>query len=96
MMKARRLPFASALLACLGLYALVVLASPGLHHDFDCHLKSPRHCQACVANPLAPRTTATSVATDLTLLDLGQSETPADPLLPRGITPNVSGRAPPR
>jgi hypothetical protein len=95
-MKARRLPPVSALLACLGLYALVVLASPGLHHDFDCHVKSPRHCQACAANPLAPRTAATSVVAALTLLDLGKSETATETTLPRGIERNVSGRAPPR
>ena len=95
-MRARRLPPVPALLACLGLYALVVLASPGLHHDFDCHVKSPRHCQACAANPLAPRAAATSVAAELTLIDLGKSEPPAETALPRGIVRNASGRAPPR
>ena len=95
-MKARRLPSGSALLACLGLYALVVLGSPGLHHDFDCHVKSPRHCQACAANPLAPRASASSACTGLTLLDLGRNEPPPDLAPPRGITPHVSGRAPPR
>jgi hypothetical protein len=95
-MKARRLRFVSAVAVCLGLYALVVLASPGLHHDFDCHLKSPRHCQACAANPLAPRADAPSVCAGLTLLDLGNSETPPDLAPPRGVTPHVSGRAPPR
>ena len=94
-MKARRLRWLSAA-ACLGLYALVVLASPGLHHDFDCHVKSPRHCQACVANPLAPRAAATSVVADLALLDLGKSEPPSDTPLPLGSTPRLSGRAPPR
>jgi hypothetical protein len=95
-MKVRRPRPASALLACLGLYALVVLASPVLHHDFDCHLKSPRHCQACVANPLAPRAAATSVAAHLTLLDLGKSDTVRHVVLATGVAPNVSGRAPPR
>ena len=91
-MKARRLRFVSAVAVCLGLYALVILASPGLHHDFECHVKSPRHCQACAANPLAPRADATSVCAGLTLRDLGKSETPPDSLLPRGITPHASGR----
>ena len=36
-----------------GLYALVLVVSPLLHHDLDCHLKSPSHCSACTANPLA-------------------------------------------
>lgn len=34
------------------LYALVVVASPLLHHDFDCHLKSAQHCIACLSQPL--------------------------------------------
>ncbi len=39
----------------LGLYALVLVVSPLLHHDLDCHLRSPSHCSACTANPLASR-----------------------------------------
>jgi hypothetical protein len=42
-----------ALWVLLGIYALVLAASPLLHHDLECHLKSPGHCDACVANPLA-------------------------------------------
>lgn len=36
-------------------YAAVLCLSPLLHHDFDCHLKTPSHCPACTANPTAPR-----------------------------------------
>lgn len=36
-------------------YAAVLCLSPLLHHDFDCHLKTPSHCAACMANPTAPR-----------------------------------------
>jgi hypothetical protein len=39
----------------LGLYVAAILATPLLHHDFACHQKSPTHCQACTANPLASR-----------------------------------------
>jgi len=81
---------------CLGLYAAVVLASPGLHHDFDCHLKSPRHCQACVANPLAPRADCTSGAGKLSLVDLGGATNPPAVRPPTAVTPRLSGRAPPR
>ena len=35
-------------------YALVLVVSPLLHHDLDCHLTSRSHCGACTANPLAP------------------------------------------
>ena len=37
----------------LGLYALVALVAPLLHHDFECHLKSRIHCDACTASPAA-------------------------------------------
>jgi len=39
----------------LGVYALLLVASPLLHHDLACHLKSPTHCDACVAHPMASR-----------------------------------------
>lgn len=37
----------------LGLYALVALVAPLLHHDFECHLNSRAHCDACIASPAA-------------------------------------------
>jgi hypothetical protein len=41
-------------LGCLVLvYAVVLGLSPALHHDIDCHLKSPTHCSACLASPAA-------------------------------------------
>ena len=42
----------------LSLYGLLAAISPALHHDLACHVKSPGHCDACVANPLASRTVA--------------------------------------
>jgi hypothetical protein len=39
----------------LSLYALLVAISPALHHDLACHVKSPAHCDACVANSPASR-----------------------------------------
>lgn len=88
--------FRLALVVCLGLYAGVLLASPGLHHDFDCHLKTPGHCQACVANPLAPRTEPASGLGAMTLVDYGRPFGPppcnADP----APLAQPSGRAPPR
>ena len=44
-----------------GLYALLVMSAPLLHHDFACHQKSPTHCVACVSSPSAPRATAAVV-----------------------------------
>jgi len=92
----RRKAFLGALAACLGLYVVVVLASPGLHHDFDCHLKSPRHCQACAANPLAPRADSATGAGTLALVDLGGTPKPPAAQPPMGVAPRLSGRAPPR
>jgi hypothetical protein len=40
--------------ATLGLYLLVVAASPILRHDSSCDLKSPGHCTACLSSPVAP------------------------------------------
>jgi hypothetical protein len=39
----------------LGLYGLLIAVSPALHHDLACHVKSPAHCDACVANSPASR-----------------------------------------
>lgn len=39
----------------LGLYALVSIVAPLLHHDFACHLQSRPHCDACTASPEASR-----------------------------------------
>jgi hypothetical protein len=57
-------------LAVLGLYALLVLSAPVLHHDFACHQKSPTHCVACVSSPSAAR--ATTVVVTPTLTELGR------------------------
>ena len=40
-------------LVVLGLFALVTLVAPLLRHDFECHLKSRMHCDACTASPTA-------------------------------------------
>ena len=44
-----------AVLCGLLVYVVVLCASPILHHDLDCHLKSPAHCPGCVASPAALR-----------------------------------------
>jgi hypothetical protein len=47
-------------LAAAGLtfYGIVLAASPVLHHDLICHLKTPTHCDACHASPVAPQAVA--------------------------------------
>lgn len=34
-------------------FTLVLAVAPAFHHDFECHLKSPAHCPACLASPPA-------------------------------------------
>jgi hypothetical protein len=36
------------------LYGIALATSPLLHHDLVCHLKTPSHCDACHASPVAP------------------------------------------
>jgi hypothetical protein len=83
-------------LVCLVLvYAVVVGVSPAFHHDVECHLKSPTHCPACLANPVAsPAETAQDLAA-VSLPSAGQIERfrapcPASP----GLV-HRTGRAPP-
>jgi hypothetical protein len=92
----RSTAFLGSLAVSLGLYVAVVLASPGLHHDFDCHLKSPRHCQACAANPLAPRADSACAAGTLALIDVGRTPSTTAVRPPLAVVPRLSGRAPPR
>ncbi len=33
-------------------YLLFLAVSPLLHHDFECHVKTPSHCGACMSSPL--------------------------------------------
>jgi hypothetical protein len=43
------------LVLVLGLYGLVAFVAPLLHHDFECHLNSRLHCDACTSSPAASR-----------------------------------------
>lgn len=81
-------------LAVLGLFALVTLVAPLLHHDFECHLKSRPHCDACTASPTASKIEAGTVL----FVRVG----PFRPTVPESIEakscadgPSSPGRAPP-
>jgi len=81
-------------LVVLGLFALVTLVAPLLHHDFECHLKSRIHCDACTASPAASR-----IESGVTLfIHIG----PLRPGVPESVEakarverPSSPGRAPP-
>jgi hypothetical protein len=45
-------------LLVLGLYAIVAIATPMLHHDIGCHLESKGHCDACTSASKASRVEA--------------------------------------
>jgi hypothetical protein len=78
----------------LGLFALVTLVAPLLHHDFECHLKSRIHCDACTASPAASK-----IESGITLfVHIG----PLRPSVPESVEakacaerPSSPGRAPP-
>jgi hypothetical protein len=81
-------------LAVVGLYALLVMSAPLLHHDFACHQKSPTHCVACVSSPSAPRATAQVVVAPALselgrVVEAGRRQFRERPLL------SLPGRAPP-
>jgi hypothetical protein len=63
-------------LAILGLvaYVVVLLVSPVLHHDLACHLKTPGHCDACAASPLASRAETAAASTPPRLDGIGMVE----------------------
>jgi hypothetical protein len=79
----------------MALYALVFVASPFLHHDLECHLKTPAHCSACTASPQAPRIETVVGLAPAALPDAGRIE----PIGPSSLTPPACipnrGRAPP-
>lgn len=80
----------------IALYVLVLLVSPVLHHDFDCHQKAPGHCVSCIANPLAPRSEATVSFSPAGWVDAGQLPAPAAAVRTTVCLSSLSDRAPPR
>jgi len=80
----------------LGLYALVLVGSPALHHDLACHLKSPTHCDACTANPLASRTEVGVSLAESQLRPVGWVRAEGDVSPRHASTSASSGRSPPR
>jgi hypothetical protein len=79
----------------LAVYSVILVVSPVVHHDLACHVKSPTHCEACAANPLASRV-ETAVVTVTPVLPPAGDVVPvvhdADGVDPIRI---AAGRAPP-
>jgi len=77
------------------LYALVILVTPFLHHDFTCHDRTPGHCPACLANPPAPRAVEGVSFVPLRLPDAGRIEGASPGEAPTLALRPTPGRAPP-
>jgi hypothetical protein len=79
----------------LALYVFVLVVSPVLHHDLACHVKTPGHCDACAASPVASRAES-STAVSAPPLDAGQMLDAAESRVPRlASRVSVDGRGPP-
>jgi hypothetical protein len=82
--------------AALALYVLVLVVSPLFHHDIDCHLKSPTHCTACLATPVASPAEAHAATMAAPLPEAGIVEPAVLAQVPAVATLDETGRAPPR
>jgi hypothetical protein len=79
----------------LSLYVLLAAISPALHHDLACHVKSPAHCDACVANPLASRAEPAAGLDAPAMRAVGETPVCAEPREHRAPVSPTRGRAPP-
>lgn len=77
------------------LYAIVLAASPALHHDLICHLKTPTHCTACHASPVAPRAEARVEVTPPVLSNAPSVESREEIAALAPVPLRSCGRAPP-
>jgi len=79
-----------------GLYALVVLGSPLLHHDVACHFKSASHCTACTSTPIASSEVHGVLLDTTRLPDAGLAGVPQVASAPSAPRLTTTGRSPPR
>ncbi len=97
MVASRRSRRAARCVLSLGLacYLLALGLTPSLHHGLECHVKTPTHCDACMASPpgLCP---AAGVSLDATLLhDAGSVEAARTTLPVLAFALDTPGRSPP-
>jgi hypothetical protein len=93
---ARALPNRRRVLLGAGLYALVLIGSPALHHDFVCHLKSSAHCTACTSTPVASSEVHAVRPDDWSFPDAGQARVLEAPSVQVVTLLPTTGRSPPR
>ena len=75
-------------------YALLVMVNPVLHEDLASHLKSPTHCNACMASPAASRVEGMGPILPV-LVDAGVVEPCSRTVVLVARTPTLPGRSPP-
>lgn len=79
----------------LGFYLLALAVSPLLHHDLECHFKTPSHCGACMASPPGISAAADGPLDTTHLHDAGRVEavraTAPEPM----FAVDTPGRSPP-
>jgi len=84
------------LVAALLAYALVVVVTPVLHHDFECHTRTPGHCVACIATPVGLGTETGALALSPELADVGRVELNGTEAPEAALPADTHGRSPPR
>jgi hypothetical protein len=75
-------------------YALLLMVNPVLHDDLAGHLKSPTHCNACMASPSASRVEGMGPILPV-LADAGLIEPSVSTVVHAASTPTLPGRSPP-
>ena len=83
-------------MAALLAYGLVLAVTPVLHHDFECHARTPGHCVACIATPVGLGTEAGAPAASPQLTDVGRVELSATRAPEAALPADTHGRSPPR
>jgi len=79
----------------LGLYLVVILATPALHDDFACHQHPSQHCAACTANDVADHTPDQTVLLAGVFLDAGEVVAVPRSTVNAPIVSATTGRSPP-
>jgi hypothetical protein len=76
-------------------YVLFLVASPWLHHDTECHVKTPSHCGACMASPLGLGAAVAAAVNAFHLPDAGDVKAISVSVHERIFAVDTPGRAPP-
>ena len=78
-----------------GFYLLALGVAPLLHHDLECHVKSPTHCNACMASPPGLCSAAGAPLDATSLHDAGRVEAARATTPAHAFAVDTPGRSPP-